>query len=250
MNNVYFIGGPHKPHKAHLIWIDSIGAKKIDFLSQKPKTKISFLRPLDIIIYQYSLYRKTMKFYEKKSIFILESPFSLPYAFFLKKELDAKIISIIPDHSFYPVNIPFRKYFYKAFNLNDTVDYFITVSEIIKKWMVDYGIDKERIFVVRPTSTLKVNKEEIKDKKIKKSISFIKNFPSSKVAEIVLKIAKELPDFEFNIVGTVSKKIKNPPKNVKCYMNISWEELKKILLSSSIYLHPMFFDPFAVSVLD
>ncbi|MBU5682105.1 MAG: glycosyltransferase [Nanopusillaceae archaeon] len=116
--------------------------------------------------------------------------------------------------------------------------------------MVDYGIDKEKIFVVRPASTLKVNKEEIKDKKIRKSITFIKNFPSSKVAEIVLKIAKELPDFEFNIVGTVSKKIKNPPKNVKCYMNISWEELKKILLSSSIYLHPMFFDPFPVSVLD
>jgi len=39
---------------------DSIGAKKIDFLSQKPKTKLS-----------YSLYRKTMKFYEKKSVFIL-----------------------------------------------------------------------------------------------------------------------------------------------------------------------------------
>ncbi|MEM5882497.1 MAG: glycosyltransferase family 4 protein [Candidatus Aenigmatarchaeota archaeon] len=237
MKYFIYVDHPLSPHFVHLTWAKSIGAVPIKI-------------PLNPFLQRSVLMRRDIKNFNGSDVFIVESLYSIPYLYFLKRELRPKIISIIADTTFYPPKLPLRSVFYKLFRLNWIVDYFFTVSENIKKWAINFGIDKDRIFVVRPFSMLKIEKKEIIGKEKRKKITFIGNFTKISAANIVISISKKLPDFEFNIIGTVSKKIKNPPKNVKCYMNISWEDLKKILLSSSIYLHPMFFDPFPVSVLD
>ncbi|MBU5682099.1 MAG: glycosyltransferase [Candidatus Aenigmarchaeota archaeon] len=232
-----YVNSPLSPHFVHLTWAKSVKAIPIKI-------------PINPVSQYFTLVKRDEKIIKSDDTIIVESLYALPYLYLLKNKVKVKVISIIADSTFYPSKLPLRKYFYNIFKLDQVVDYFFTVSKEIKEWIINYGIDETKIYVVRPFSLLDVKKRLIKRKVKNKKITFIGNYTKTSAAKLIISIAEYLKDFKFYLIGTVSKKIKNPPKNVKCYMNISWEELKKILLSSSIYLHPMFFDPFPVSVLD
>jgi len=238
-----YVKTPLSPHFVHKSWAESINSENIK-LSMNPAT-------------QYEVAKKFIKNFIKlkneKILLIIESLYALPFVYFVKKKLRDKLItvSIIADTTFYPPKFNIiRKTYFEMFKLKYMIDYFIAVSKTIKSWIIRFGFREDQVFVNHPFSILETNEEEIKNKEIKKSVSFIGNFTKLKAAKRILKISKNMKDTNFYIIGSVCKKIVIKEENVKCYYNLSWEDLKKILLSSSIYLHPFEFDPFPVCVID
>jgi len=238
-----YVKTPLSPHFVHKSWAESINSEDIK-LSINPAV-------------QYEIAKKFIKNFKElkneKALLIVESLYALPFVYFVKRTLKDKLVtvSIIADTTFYPPKFNIiRKMYFEFFRLKYIIDYFITISQKIKSWIINFGFQEDRVFVNYPFSILETNKVEIKNKEINKSVSFIGNYTKLKAAKRILKISKNMRDTNFFIVGSVCKKMVIKEENVKCYYNLSWEGLKKILLSSSVYLHPFEFDPFSVAVID
>jgi len=89
----------------------------------------------------------------------------------------------------------------------------------------------------------------------------IGRFVRSKNFEIVLEVAKLLPDVQFKICGIINKNYpnevryykelsKNKPHNVQIIANANIQLLKKELHSSKIYLHAEKYEDFGISVVE
>ncbi|MEM5828299.1 MAG: glycosyltransferase [Candidatus Aenigmatarchaeota archaeon] len=245
-----YVNSPLSPHFVHYEWAKSIGCEPLK-IPINPFLQFKYLKNFEKII-KKDYYNSN----DKEILVIVESLYALPFIYKLKKLYKGKlkIISIIADTSFYPPKLSaIRKIYFKIFRLKEFIDYYIVVSNTIRDWMIKRSnINESKIYVVRPFSLLDIKKREIVKKERNNTITFIGNYTKIKAAERVLKLALMLRDFNFYIIGSVCRVInkKRKSNNVYCTYNISWNELKSILLKSIIYLHPFEFDPFPVAVID
>jgi len=74
--------------------------------------------------------------------------------------------------------------------------------------------------------------------------------------DLVLKIARKLPEYEFWLVGRINDSFKdyylrishNRPKNVKVFADIPPEKLKELILKAKVYLNTAMREPFGMTV--
>ncbi|MEM5820886.1 MAG: glycosyltransferase [Candidatus Aenigmatarchaeota archaeon] len=241
-----YVTSPLSPHFVHHEWAKSIGCKDLK-IPINPFLQFYYSEKIEEFL-------KNLIKGGQEVLFVVESLYALPFIYKIKRSFKTKvkIVSIIADTSFYPPKYSLiRRIYFNFFKLKDFVDYYIVVSNKIKNWMVERNIEDSKIFVVRPFSIIETKKREVLNKEINNNIVFIGNYTKIRAAKRVLKLSYLLKDFNFYIVGSVCKALNIKRKNnVFCTYNLTWNELKKLLLSSTIYIHPFEFDPFPVSVID
>lgn len=83
-------------------------------------------------------------------------------------------------------------------------------------------------------------------------------FSPEKGYDMVLEIARRLPDIQFELIGTVSsdmssycnKLIKESPKNVRFHINVTMEEKIEILKKSKALLHSFMGEHFGIAIVE
>ncbi|OYT42031.1 MAG: hypothetical protein B6U78_02275 [Candidatus Aenigmarchaeota archaeon ex4484_224] len=221
---------PISPHKVHLAWALSIGAKPIKTPKGIGKFDVEKLKNFDILF--------------------LESLYCLPFASKAKKKnSDLKIVSLIADTSFYPEKLSLARRLYFKFSRLDLVDAYITISERIRKYIISYTGNR-KVVVVRPFSELKFSKKEFNEKMkrgFEKKAGLIGNKYKVEGMRIVEKMSKDMKDWDFYLAGSGS----NFFKNTKNLFVLGWVRNQKDFFKKiSFYLHPIKIEPFSVSSLE
>ena len=132
----------------------------------------------------------------------------------------------------------------------------ITLSEFSRKEIGNiYNIDQMKIKIVYPPVDISAFSP---NKKKTKSVSTIGRFAPQKKQLEQIKIAKELPELEFNIMGfaeeddpyflTCKKYIeKNKISNVILHRSIDYKKMINILERSKYFLHTLYNEPFGIT---
>ena len=124
-------------------------------------------------------------------------------------------------------------------------------SEYVKSLFRDrYGLNN--ICVIHPPSQA-VFKKYLKKRN---TILTIGAFEPIKNFDLVLEIARKVPEYEFWLVGRINDSFKdyylrishNRPKNVKVFADMPFEKLKELILKAKVYLHTTRIEQFGMSV--
>jgi glycosyltransferase involved in cell wall biosynthesis len=114
----------------------------------------------------------------------------------------------------------------------------VTCKEEKERFIELYSLNSRKVEVFPPGIVLPQNKKIPE----KKSVIFIggayfANFEAAKF--ISTKLALELPEFKFRIVGRCSMGLKNLPSNVEVYGVVSEKEKDRLLRTSEIAINPI-----------
>ncbi len=158
-----------------------------------------------------------------------------------------------PSHFFYNLS----SLAYKVNNriaLNET----ITANSLFTKNAIlnNYKIDEEKISVIYPP-VWREREVDLNNKKNNKEVCSIGRFANDKRQLEQIKIAEQLPEFSFHLIGFASEKDSyfslceeyiqvNSLTNVKLHPNIDFKEMESIISGCSYFIHSMRNEPFGI----
>lgn len=232
-----------KPHPRRKLCAKSINA---DFF-KIPNLKF---HPFSTIIYAIltSIKILTKRRYD---CVLVDSGVTLQTAFFVKLfSKRTKIIFYVVEPFFYnfdKINYLSRQYYYF---LTKCVDGYLTVSEMIKNEIKIYDDKPTRItmpFIWRdPHEFLNTNSKR------NNNFIYIKNFRNETNHQLLIdafsEFSKKISDSELFIIGKGTKE-KLITKNDKIHI-LDNTDSTKYLNKASFYIHPAFFDPAPISLLE
>lgn len=230
-------------HAAHRAWAEAVGA---DFLDCNPKGRGGFMLPIQ----SKFIKPKTDKKYDA---ILAEGGTCLPVAIKMKKKFDAKLVMISADSMFYDMpgyNALRRNYIKKAIKHLDGV---VAVSSLSKEYVQKYA--KCPVEVVHPYANIE-EFIDIKPDLDSKNIIFIGKHRPDKNIEGLIKcfrdIKKQIPETRLTLIGGLIKE--RVPKelletdDVVVPGHLAFDELKKRLSESKLFMHISWFDPCPVVV--
>ncbi len=134
---------------------------------------------------------------------------------------------------------PLKHYLTKPKSYRNVI--IIPVSKYIESILKKRGVKTYKV-IYPPVN---INKFKYKgERKIRKRIVYFSRISPDKKQHLIIKLARIMPEYEFVIVGKVTKKEyfqkikKNAPKNVKIFADVSIGKLTSIVKSSTFYIHP------------
>ncbi len=103
-----------------------------------------------------------------------------------------------------------------------------------KKFLI---VDKKNTLILHDAVDTKNFNYKIKSKKIK-NVTYVGSFYKGKGIELIIDIARNLRNLNFNLYGELKKDIKNIPSNVKLHGYVDYREVTNVLNQSDILLLP------------
>ncbi|MGZ2368728.1 glycosyltransferase family 4 protein [Ancylomarina sp. YFZ004] len=149
--------------------------------------------------------------------------------------------------------------FYPAYEPQENANY-VTISKFIAK-LFEEAHDR-KLEVVYPSNQLKIDNLLEDDFNLRGNITFFSRIVDYKRPEFLMKLAKQHPDLEFNIMGGVSenridyldrlKKMASEQKlsNLSFYPNASLNEIDNILKKTLFYVFPAINEHFGITTVE
>lgn len=182
--------------------LDTIGFKKIDLI-RKEESNTSVIaklkRQIDLFLQWKKIYRQLVY----NDTLLIQHPFlyrDIGRNYFLKKIKNKNIKLILLVHDIEMIRNLFEKNQFKDefHQMISVTDYFIIHNENMKKWLVDYGIDSNKLIVLGIFDYLndKATSEKIS---FDKTVNIAGNLSREK-SPYIYELSK-IPDIKFNLMG-------------------------------------------------